>query len=93
MHGAREVGLLQDEKGSIVKGCEDKYRALIEFAGSLVKKSSPSLQGFHFTALSIRKAGTGRWQLQMLRNSWAASRVTLNLMARGSSSLGQKRDL
>ena len=53
--GARQVGLLQDDKGSIVKGCEEKYKSLIKIVGSLVKKSSPSLPGFHFTALSITK--------------------------------------
>ena len=53
--GAREVGLLQDEKGSIVKGCEEKCKTMIEIVGSLVKKSSLSLPDFHFTTLSITK--------------------------------------
>jgi len=53
--GARELGLMQDEKGSVVKGSEDRYKALIRTITSLVKKSSPTLEGFHFSALAITK--------------------------------------
>ena len=53
--GARELGLLQDEKGSVVKGSEEKYKALVSTITSLVKKSSPNLEGFHFSALAITK--------------------------------------
>ena len=74
--GAREVGLLQDEKGSIVKGCEDKYKTLIEIVSSLVKKSSPSLTESHFTALSITKGWYWTESITDPEKTLAASRAT-----------------
>ena len=44
-----------DEKGSIVRGDEAKYKELVKTVTSPISKSSPALKDFHFSGIAITK--------------------------------------